>query len=216
MKKVITLIICLGLIVFFIAGYTYNLDYKEDTLYSEKTLNNLKNENNKEVNENLLTRNDAINKALKVLNDGLGVNLNKDKISEYVQLTKDDNKYIWSINFIDSDNKGSYTCEINSYTKEINKISLNEIMYDKVAIKSYYKQTTKYPINKEEIYNIINPLMKVLKIDLGKYKFEITTTYSDEKGSLRHIDVVFNNINSSFRVQIDYKNKKLRYYNKLV
>ncbi|HAK43731.1 MAG TPA: hypothetical protein DCM59_14785, partial [Clostridium sp.] len=101
MKRIIQLIIVIIVLMFFISGCNLKPNYyREDVLYSEKDLSNYKSiETDTELKNNLMTRQEAIDKAREVFKNGLNIDLSQMQVSEYVRLFKPSNEeyFRWNI-----------------------------------------------------------------------------------------------------------------------
>ncbi|WP_102398817.1 hypothetical protein [Haloimpatiens massiliensis] len=212
MKKELKLLLLILILPLILCSCELHLNYYEDKLYSEKNLITL-NKNNKLDSTNVFTREKAITKAITVFNKGLGVNIDRNKFSEFIQLSKNEippdfTEYIlkWQITWIDPDSKINYHCEIACNNGEILNIeySSNERNYEKID---------KEP-NLKELIGIANPLFSQLKIDINDYKlndhgFTTVFKYGDYN---KYYLLSFNNrydYNKSFFILINYKNKKI-------
>ncbi len=157
----IIIVICLGLLL---NGCEIAPHYYEDKVYSEKDLKDYtpkKTSSNGEV----ITREEAINRAIYLFEKGFDRKFNKEAMKEYISLkNRDGESFSWNINWIDEAGN-TYVCEMNSVD--------GTILYMSTYINegnTTIPQKTDY--SEETLLNIATPLFQELKIDINDYKME--------------------------------------------
>lgn len=154
-----------------------NLNYKEDNIYSENILIDYKNNYFNEGERNHIGREEAIEKALKILRDGFGISLDRKSMYESIRLEKYNNKLAWQISFSEV-KKGKkikyyYIC-IAAEDGAVIEVALDD--YEKIArdnIKNINIYDEENKINIESIKKIINPLCELFNIRLDEYTINV-------------------------------------------
>lgn len=206
MKKSLSLIPII-LITATLSGCKLGINHYEDKLYSEKVFNEYS-ENTVAQNNNIFTREKAIEKAITVFKNGLGVEIDRNKLSESIGLFKKSkgDTFKWQISWYDRENKISYDCQIDSSNGDIVNIS-----YHEEQEKSEYKLVFSY----SEVVEILSPLLMELNIDINNYELSESSKVPKLYSGARYVTLFFNSINnrdSGFSVIIDYQNKKVTYF----
>lgn len=196
MKKKIKILglIFIFIIIFFACFKAIKVNtFKETVLYSEKDVKEYSSEVNKD--KNYLTREEAIKKALNLFENGFGVDLNRDNLSENIVLRGASNNPSWNIIWSNKNNGSNYFCEISVDTGEIISAAVNpqSVMNGGKA---------NYKVNKDEVFNIIKPLLKEINIKIDKNK-SIIEDYNENRVIIRSKEG-----KEYYQIIVDYKNKK--------
>ncbi len=210
MKKFIILFITLLAMLFnsacaFNLNY-FNLNHYEDKLYSEKSLYNYTTIA-KLSNPNAFTRDKAIEKSLTLFNTSFGANIDKSKISEFVNLIKNaDSSFEWFIRWYEPYSKELYECRIDTDNGNVLYMS-----------HTYNVQSTNEPFvgTAEEVEKLALPLIKALDIDLNQYdlinlKREAEKTFYNPIVSLVYLNKT--NSNNRIIIDVDFKRKEIVSY----
>ncbi|GEM_PF-6550900 len=202
MKNKFGLFLALMVILFtvFIMKLPINI-YKEEVLYS-RNLNYGNDTSNIEKKE-YITREDAVQKMIELFKDGFGINIDRNNLSESVNLYEVNGDFQWSIIWEDTSDaahRKSYYCEVLAESGKVKYMGLNQY-----NIESQYSEDEDIDLN--QVLRIIEPLVKALNIEvneenvyLEKYDAEITLTVIDVKENVKH------------KFKIDYNNKKVKAY----
>ena len=164
MKKVLILIFNILFAVSILSGCNTRINYYENKLYSEKDINsNVEKGSLQDVN--MLTREKAREKALDIFDKGFNIKLNTKDLSEDIRILKrlEKNTIYWGMTWKSISTNEVYSCEIDASSGQIKSLSLYNPMENLEG---------KYMLTEEEINNIINPLLKVLEIDINNYYIE--------------------------------------------
>lgn len=215
MKKNSILIFITAAIII-LSGCKLGLNHYEDRLYSEKIFTDYI-ENNINQNNNIFTRERAIEKAIAVFDKGLNIKIDRTKLPEYVRLYRDsvEDTFKWHIRWDDNNSKNSYECEIDSSNGDI--INIGRITYSKAII-------DKSVISIDEAKNIIAPLLAELNININDYHMSINNeTPIDNKlsgyyGKSQYINLIFINTfdkSNKFVIYVDYSEKKVVFYSRV-
>lgn len=204
-KTILFIIFLLVIILILIINTPFN-KYPKDIIHSEKDL--LKNINTNTVNEKYITREKAVEKAIKVFKEGLGIEIDRNKLLEDINLYEYNNEYTWEITW-NKKNKYEksdvYFCSILADTGQVMNIGINK----------FEKYNDKYDVYNNEkidlidIREIIKPLEKELNINTGKL---LIVEHEVIKSNLR---VEFNNSKDNlelYEFRVDSKNKKILEY----
>lgn len=212
MKRIIQLTIAIIVLIFFISGCNLKPNYyREDVLYSVKDLSDYKSiETDMELKNNLMTRQEAVDKAREVFKNGLNIDLRQMQVSEYVRLSKqsNDEDFKWNIWWNKEEGGISYSCDIDSSTGEIIRI----------YVSTYEKEKNLEENSDEDIYNIISPLMTSLEINIEEYELinrenlENIYMYGEVSESYEFRNI--NNREESFVISIDWSRGKVLDYQK--
>ena len=218
MKRIIQLTIVIIVLMFFISGCNLKPNYyKEDVLYSEKDLSNYKSiDTDKELKDNLMTRQEAIDKAREVFKIGLNIDLSQMQVSESVRLFKQRKAeyFVWNIYWNKGEGGISYSCNIDSSTGEIISIDVSRYEEEKNLEEKYLHTSD------EEVYNIISPLMTSLEINIKEYAL-INMWDEDDVYMYGEVKKLyeFRNINNEeegFVIRVDCSRGKVLGYQKII
>lgn len=216
MKKSFKILPLIFLMVVFFTGCTKVLNHYEDKLYSEKTLFGDKELNTKSTN--VLTRENAIKKALNVFDKGLNIKIDRTNIIENVKLVKNDNigNLQWQIIWNKAYGRNFYRCILDSSTGNILELEWFDDSIQKEGKVSKISELTDLEIN-----NLIEPLFKELNINLRELNIN-NDNYSILRKSERIFDdytsiILYNNKNktSEYNIIIDLINKKVVKFEKI-
>ncbi|SFI94032.1 hypothetical protein SAMN02910355_0219 [Terrisporobacter glycolicus] len=152
------------------------LSYKEDTIYSENIFEDYEKDDIKENKETYIDREEALDKAFDILKNGLGVDVDRQLLNEYIKIVKLSDSFAWQIGFIQEQDKqiiNDYYICIDIEGGDVREIIYN-IIYNNSSKEAFDTQNVdKYKKNVNmsdvEIENIIKPLCKVLNINLEDY-----------------------------------------------
>lgn len=189
--------------------------YNENVIYSDKiipeySINSLPNK--------YISREEAINKALKVLKNGFLITLDREKVYEDIQIYKKDKKMVWLVNFADKSNldiNQKYYCEITVETGEILSVGRSYNIDNKLSEKDYLTMDYKISdINLDKFKQIIKPLTDELNIDIKEENMDISYNHrgliylevlegvESIKGYSFLVDYENNNIISFYREEV--------------
>lgn len=203
-KTTILLFVILIILVFMI-NIPFN-QYNNETLYSEKSI--LQSTNNSLENKEYITREKAVERTLEVFKNSFDIELNRNELSENVNLYENEDGCEWIIRW---DKKGSeargesYFCNILADTGEIKSIGVN--IPNQIE---YYKKYKK--IDEKKAKEIIKPLAKELKINIENMQIYIDYTYKYS----RRVCLINSNNNSYFYdINIDKEDEKLLNFSKV-
>lgn len=149
-----------------------NLSYKEDKIYSENIFEDYEKDDIKENKENYIDREEAIDKAFNILKNGLGVDVDRQLLNEFIKIAKLSDKFVWQIGFTQEQNKqiiSNYYICMNMEDGDVREIIFSNDKQDPYASKYIGEYSKKSNVRDEEIENIIKPLCKVLNINLEYY-----------------------------------------------
>lgn len=164
------------------------LAYQEDKIYTEGTVAGYSKNSIKEKKKNNIRREEAIEKALDVLNNGFKENLHRESLYESVNLININDDFFWKINFTEHLSKSK---ENNYYVGiDAEYGDINDVIISKYKEKDISNIENKVYITEEEIKESIKSLADTLNINIDNYEIFIKKEY----------------------VQlVDTKNKKLKY-----
>lgn len=164
MKKVSGIILLIFITPSFLAGCTGSFDYYEDKLYSEKIIigNQTQNTNKRSI----LTRENALKKALDIFDKGFNISIDRSVYLEEVRLYKDNNtdSLRWKVTWFKPDEKIVYTCIFNSFNGEVLQITNTN---------ANYRNISTHALTNEEISTIIKPLFDILSLDINDYEINV-------------------------------------------
>ncbi|MBO3444862.1 hypothetical protein [Clostridium sp. CCUG 7971] len=205
-RKVLILMIFVFIIILvFMSKVKYS--FKEDLLYSQSDLSNY--DGNQNENNKLVSRQQAINIAVKTFKYGLNIDLTASDMNQYVSLYKnfaEQSSYIWQIGWNKKDLSKTYTCSIDSVSGNILSIYITP---------RENKSNDIYPIDLDdkEVLLITKKLTNELGIDLDQYNME--RNYNKNGELQRNKDFKFINKhdeNNIFKISIDSINKSIATY----
>ena len=221
MKRIIQLTIVIIVLMFFISGCNLKPNYyKEDVLYSEKNLSNYKSiDTDKELKDNLMTRQEAIDKAREVFKNGLNIDLSQMPVSDVRLFKQSDEEYfVWNICWNKEEDGILYKCDIDSSTGEIISIYVNS--YEKKKILEENLEEKYLHTSDEEVYNIISPLMTSLEINIKEYELinrgDVGSVYMYGEVNKLYEFRNINNKEESFVIRIDWSRGKVLSYDKII
>lgn len=201
--KIVGLISLLLIFLIFITNIHFE-KYNNNVLYSEKFA--LKERTKELQNINYITREEAISRGLSVLKDGFGINLNREQISETIDLYESEEGYEWYIMWSENNKSQKYYCNILADNGDIKSIVAENSNFDENYKKSYEA------INISKAEDIIKPLIKSLDLNIENMK--VYLNYSDNYGTV--LIVKDKNDNSYFyEININYKDEKIIYFRKV-
>ncbi|MCW6078393.1 hypothetical protein [Clostridium sporogenes] len=161
MKKFLILVFAILLAVPTLTGCSMRINNYENKLYSEKDIN--KNVKVGSIQDNTLTREKAISKALDIFDKGFNIKLNRENLNESVRIIRKPEKDIlyWDITWTSINTKKMYNCVINTSNGKIKSISLYNPKEEGKKENAILKE--------KDIVSVVNPLFKALKIDPNNY-----------------------------------------------
>ncbi|WP_455543502.1 hypothetical protein [Intestinibacter sp.] len=200
-------LVLISIFLFFLFNIKYI--YKEDVLYSQNDIRGYSEEKNE--NNNLIGRNEAIKIAKHYIEDVLGNNLNSSDYKMNVNLYRNDENtesYYWNISW----EKYDLSCSI-----QINTINgeIEDIYFNKYA---EYDQFSSSKLTREEVLDIAGNLIDELGFDLDLYDLSVVNIidYTYYGNSKTNYDICTftnkNNINDKFLITIDSKGKFITRY----
>ncbi|MGX4599980.1 hypothetical protein [Faecalimicrobium sp. JNUCC 81] len=205
-RKVLILMIFVFIIILvFMSKVKYS--FKEDLLYSQSDLSNY--DGNQNENNKLVSRQQAINIAVKTFKYGLNIDLTASDMNQYVSLYKnftEQSSYIWQIGWNKKDLSKTYTCSIDSVSGNILSIYITP---------RENKSNDIYPIDLDdkEVLLITKKLTNELGIDLDQYNME--RNYNKNGELQRNKNFKFINKhdeNNIFKISIDSISKSIATY----
>lgn len=175
--------------------------YKEGVLYSDKIIVNSKAEDIE--SEAYITREEAVNKLITVFNKGFGININRDKLTESINLYEANGDFQWSIVWRSNSNneyEEHYYCEVLAGSGVIKYMGKQE-HHQEGEEQEYIGEDV------EEALNIIKPLVDQLNISI-----EQCDVYFQNSGfgSMLVLSESNGQVNHNFK--INYKNKVVTTY----
>lgn len=201
MKKSLIILFFIFLTIIPLEGCTKVFNSYEDKLYSEKTV--LGNQTVTAKTSDILTRENAIKKAIELFDRGLNIKIDRTKFTENIKLINYNKagNLQWQITWNNANSKTYYSCQLDSSSGEVLGISSydNSILNKSNSIKLSTVST-------EEILSIAQPLIKQLNIDSNNYKAGLGT----KKTSSIYTDVLLYNKSSQkeeFIITVDTINK---------
>ncbi|MCR8746981.1 hypothetical protein [Romboutsia lituseburensis] len=201
--KIVGLISILLIFLIFITNIHFE-KYNNNVLYSEKYV--LKEETKELENVNYTTREEAISRGLSVLKDGFGVNLDRDQISETIDLYESEEGYEWYIMWIDNNKEQKYYCNILADNGDIKSIVVEDFNFDEVYKKNYEA------ININKAKDIMTPLLKSLNLNIDN--MSVYLNYSDNYGTVLIVNDKYDN-SYLYEIDINYKDEKIIYFRKV-
>lgn len=205
MKKFMTIFIIL-LVMLSNSACTFNLNHYEDKLYSEKSLDNYAHTTSFS-NPNDFTRDNAIEKALTMFNAIFSTNIDRSKVSEFVNLSKNsDNNFEWLIIWDEPYKKERYECRIDP--KDGKVLFMNH---------SYKVSPSNKPskIATEELEALALPLIRAFDIDLNQYDLLDLKRGSKKIFHTPIVSLVYLNKTDSknrIMIEVDYERKEVVSY----
>ncbi len=193
MKKLFKISPLLLIIITLLTGCTSSFHSYEDKLYSERVL--LVDQTSPTQTSNVLTRENAIKKALEIFNKGFNTNIDRTQFSENVRLLKTDSSPIfqWLIMWNKKDGKNYYNCTLNSATGDLVELEASDA--------SIFNNVKTTPISSEDVKNILEPLFKQLNLDVNDYSIE---PISSDIYNLGFYEAVYFTINKFESSEIEY------------
>ena len=175
--------------------------YKEGVLYSDKIIGNSKAEDIE--SETYITREEAVNKLITVFNKGFGININREQLTESINLYEANGDFQWSIVWRSNSNneyEERYYCEVLAGNGVIKYIGKQEY-HQEGEEQEYIGEDV------EEALNIIKPLVEQLNISI-----EQCDVYFQNSGfgSMLVLSEINAQVNHNFK--INYKNKVVTTY----
>ncbi|GAA0061862.1 hypothetical protein [Clostridium sp. CTA-1] len=161
MKKFLMLVFAILLAVPTLTGCSMRINNYENKLYSEKDIN--KNIKVGSIQDNILTREKAMAKALDIFDKGFNIKLNRENLNESVRIIRKPEKDIlyWNITWTSINTKKMYNCVIDTSNGKIKSISLYNPKEEGKKENAILKE--------EDIVSVVNPLFKALKINPNNY-----------------------------------------------
>ncbi|MCJ8171123.1 hypothetical protein CF095_03015 [Clostridium botulinum] len=163
MKKFLILVFAILLAVPILTSCNMRINYYENKLYSEKDINNNVKVGNIQDN-NTLTREKAIAKALDIFDKGFNIKLNREELDESIRIIRRSEKDIlyWDITWTSISTKKMYNCAIDTSSGKIKDISLYNSNEEE-------ERKENAILNEKDILSAVDPLFKALKIDPNNY-----------------------------------------------
>lgn len=151
------------------------LEYVENKIYSEEVVLDENYDTNDEEVRNYISREEAIEKSISLLNEGLKLNLDRSSLYESIKLDKIDRSFVWSIIFIEENEKfiKNYYININSNTGEVMAIFVDNPK--NINIETDEEQN----ITESELNEIMSPLIKILDININEYDNFVSSNDTD-------------------------------------
>ena len=156
--------------------------YKEDVLYSDKVVSNSKTEDI--GSKKYITREEAVNKVITVFHKGFGININREQLTESINLYEVNGKFQWSILWMskqDNNYGEHYYCEVVAENGLI-KYMGQENIYELQNTPEYNGESI------EEALDIIKPLAEQLNIPIEQCEIDLGSrlVLSDSSGEVKH------------------------------
>lgn len=213
MKKSVKILIpvLLVMILFIFTGCTKSLNHYEDKLYSEKAILGVQVINTTPTN--VLTRENAIKKALDIFEKGLNVKIDRTQFSENIRLLKDDtdsSNLQWNMTWKKNNEKTFYSCTLDSSTGEvvqIQSVDLNKLYAEKLP-----------QLSTTEIRNIITPFLGQLNINVADYNVSALNAYKNSNYLSQSTNIIItnkSNTEKSYFLTINLENKIVSEFNRL-
>ncbi|APF26097.1 putative transmembrane anchored protein [Clostridium sporogenes] len=163
MKKFLMLVFAILLAVPTLTGCSMRINNYENKLYSEKDIN--KNIKVGSIQDNILTREKAMAKALDIFDKGFNIKLNRENLNESVRIIRRPEKDIlyWNITWTSINTKKMYNCVIDTSNGKIKSISLYNPNEENKGEK------VEHILKEKDILSVVNPLFKALKINPNNY-----------------------------------------------
>lgn len=185
---------------------TFNLNHYEDKLYSDKILDNYV-DTAKSSNPNDFTRDKAIEKALTMFNAIFSTNIDRSKVSEFVNLSKNsDNNFEWLIIWDEPYRKEKYECRIDPND--------GNVLFMSHSYKISHSNKP-FKITTEELESLALPLIKAFDIDLNQYDLLDLKRGSKKIFHTPIVSLVYLNKTDSKNkiiIEIDYEKKEIVSY----
>lgn len=205
-RKVLILMIFVFIIILVIMSKV-KYSFKEDLLYSQSDLSNY--DGNQNENNKLVSRQQAINIAVKTFRYGLNIDLTASDMNQYVSLYKnfaEQSSYIWQIGWNKKDLSKTYTCSIDSVSGNILSIYIT-------PRENKSNDINPIDLDDKEVLLITKKLTNELGIDLDQYNME--RNYNKNGELQRNKDFKFINKhdeNNIFKISIDSISKSIATY----
>ncbi|MGO5073297.1 hypothetical protein ACTQ4K_04950 [Clostridium sporogenes] len=166
MKKFLILVFAILLAVPTLTGCSMRINNYENKLYSEKDIN--KNVKAGSIQDNTLTREKAISKALDIFDKGFNIKLNREELNENIIIIRKPEKDIlyWNITWTSISTNKMYNSIIDTSSGKIKSISLYNPNEEKKGEKG------EYILKGKDILSVVNPLFKALKINPNNYHID--------------------------------------------
>lgn len=180
-----------------------NLAYQEGKIYTEGTVAGYLKNSIKESKKNNIRREEAIEKALDVLNNGFKENLDRESLYESVNLININDDFIWKINFaerVSESKENNYYVGIDAEYGDIKDVIISK--YKEKYISNIENEGF---ITEEEIKPIIKSLTDILNINIENYEILI------KRESVQLIDIKNDELKYEFAIDINSK-KIIGYY----
>lgn len=180
-----------------------NLAYQEGKIYTEGTVAGYLKNSIKESKKNNIRREEAIEKALDVLNNGFKENLDRESLYESVNLININDDFIWKINFaerVSESKENNYYVGIDAEYGDIKDVIISK--YKEKYISNIENEGF---ITEEEIKPIIKSLTDILNINIENYEILI------KRESVQLIDTKNDELKYEFAIDINSK-KIIGYY----
>lgn len=215
MKKKVMLFFVILLAISTLCGCSMGFDYYENKLYSEKdATGNVKISNVQD--NNTLTREKAVGKALDVFDKGLNVKINRKEFNEKARISSgyENDALYWNIAWTSAGNKQFYQCVMDAADGKVLFLAC-----------SNNEQVTgeKNALTEKEILDVANPLLKELNIDPDSYMTKYdglmdnggrtvyeTISLIDKKDKNKHFTITINRKSKSivqFQADIETSSK---------
>lgn len=207
MKKLLSALAIVSISIILVEIIKLNFSFKEDLLYTQSSVFNYEAEIEK--NNNLITRQKAIDIAKKTFEKGLGIDLDNSNTSRYINLYRDslnEKQYKWHLGWNNSTNSSGYVCVVDSVTGQLDEL------YVKNGAKAEVTSPIS-PIGDDEALSIIDSLIDTLDIDISKFNMDNKNYTYDKLNS--YYDYTFinkNDSNDAFFVSIDSTTKSVVKY----
>lgn len=216
-NKVFITMLSICIIVACIYGAKTKLNYKEEKVYSQTKVVeadnkqdeddiNVNSDENKKTSKNNISKKEAREIAKDILINYCNVKFNEEEYDEKITLGNSNEDYIWNIKWAHKEKLKGYYISINAKTGEANHIGAG---YDIVPGDPVYKGS------KEELYKIIDPLMKKLNINIDDYYINMDPAYNEGRNVWgRTIFKSKKDKNKGFVVAIEPNEKRVMEYYK--
>jgi hypothetical protein len=164
--------------------------YKENVIYPEKIIPEY---STNSLPNNYISREEAMNIALKVLKNGFLITLDREKVYEDIQIYKKDKNMVWLVNFTDKSDleiSQKYYCEILVETGEILSVGRSYNRGNKLSEEDYLTSDYKInDINLDKFKEIIKPLTEELNLYIKEETMNVSYNYR----GLIYLEVFENN-----------------------
>lgn len=190
-------------------GCSKQLKYVEGNIYSESDLPNYQDKDPENKQEEFLTRENAIEYAQSVFEEGFNEKIVRNELKESVNLSKYNGDFYWNINWQkikDNELNTQYYIVINSNTKKVENAG---VIRANKEMEEYYSRGLDKEADKEALNSFIEiatPMMKKMNIDPIDYA--VDGFYKGNRGLL-----LLKSDTGYYEFVVDIDSKKLISFN---